>query len=228
MQQKKKFKQEQALFTVSGTNSAWGEVLHLATLLEFPKGIEIPGIDSEYFYYLISGSIKLSCLASTGNERVVMVIGAGSLFGEINHLHQSITRANRFHTLEKCSVAKFPQQLLSDDEFYIKYPLLAKNIVHSLGIKAGAFFSQLFDSGVVEVEGRVCRSLYQIWQEEGGRQTVCPNISQSDLAAMLGIHRSSLCRILQSLREQGVIGKFSKKELVVLRPDVLKHLACDT
>lgn len=221
----KKFKQEHALFTIEGINSEWSEILHLATLLEFPKDVEISTLDTNSFYYVIDGTIKLSCLAPTGNERVVMLIRSGSLFGEISHLHFSLMHTNTFYAVEHCTVAKFSKNLLEDVEFYRTYPHIAMNIVHSLGIKAGAFFSQLFDSGVVNAESQVCRALYQLWQQEGQQQVVSPNITQGEFATMLGIHRSSLCRILHSLREEGIIGKFSKKELMLLRPDALAHRA---
>lgn len=220
-----KFKQEHALFTVEGINSEWSEVLPLATQLAFSKGEEISAVDSNSFYFLIDGTIKLSCLAPTGSERVVMLIRSGSLFGEINQLHFSQLHTNIFYAVEASTVAKFSRALLEDVDFYRTYPHLAKNIVHSLGIKAGAFFSQLFDSGVVSAESQVCRALYQLWQQDGQRQVACPNITQSEFATMLGIHRSSLCRILHSLREDEVIGKFVKKEMVVLRPDVLARKA---
>ncbi|MFV0423716.1 Crp/Fnr family transcriptional regulator [Oleidesulfovibrio sp.] len=216
----------EALFAIEGANKEWMEILDRSVLSKLPKGYELTSISPSDFYLLVSGSLKVSCLAEDGHERVVMIIGAGTLFGEIAHLHLSDLHQHSLRTLEECEVARFPMSLLEDDDFYRTHPHLIKSLVHSLGLKAGAFFAQLFDSGLVEVDGRVCRWLYQLWRKQGKKRVLNPGLSQGDAAAMLGIHRSSLCRVVHSLREQGIIGKFSKKTLEIFQPEGLSDRAC--
>lgn len=211
---------DNALFAIEGSNTAWEKVLHKARRLSYPKHHEIPTSGSGDFYYLISGRLKLSCLAADGQERIVMRIGPGSLFNEVSHLHHS-PHAHSLQTLTPCEVAAFPGSLLDDEKFYREHPDLIRNLVQTLGLKAGAFFAQLFDSGLLEVRGRVCRMLYQLWEENGRKASFRPELSQGDMAAMLGVHRSSLCRELRTLREEGVIGSFSKANLEILLPEVL-------
>ncbi len=162
------------------------------------------------FFLLVRGNIRLSCLAESGQEREMMLIGADTLFGEIAHLHISAAHQFSLQVLKKCDIACFPQALLEDVEFFRKYPHLAQSLVHSIGLKAGAFFAQLFDSGLLEAEGLLCRSLFQLWKEHKERQAFCPGISQGDFATMLGIHRSSLCRVRHSLRARRSSVNFPK------------------
>lgn len=215
----------EALFTLSGVNKGWRELLGRARVISVPRHAELNFLATNEFFLLVRGSIRLSCLAESGQERVVMLIGADTLFGEIAHLHMSAAHQYSLRALEKCEIACFPQALLEDVEFYREYPHLVQSLVHSIGLKAGAFFAQLFDSGLLEVEGRVCRSLFQLWKEHAERQVFCPGISQGDFATMLGIHRSSLCRVLHSLRDRKIIGKFSKKTLEILDSQLLAKLA---
>jgi CRP-like cAMP-binding protein len=216
----------EALFSIEGVNREWAAVLDLGVCSSLPRGYELTSIDPSDFYLLVSGSLKLSCLAEDGHERVVMIIGAGTLFGEIAHLHLSALHQHSLRTLEPCEVARFPMTLLEDENFYRSHPHLIRSLVHSLGIKAGAFFAQLFDSGLVEVDGRVCRWLYQQWKQHGCRRVCSPGLSQGDAAAMLGIHRSSLCRVIRELRQAGIVGKFSRRTLEINDPQALAGRAC--
>jgi len=216
----KRLNPDNALFTIEGANTDWETVLNRAKRLHFPKHHEIPTADSDTFFYLISGWIKLSCLAADGQERIVMRFGPGSLFNEVAHLHHS-PHAHSMQTLTPCEVAAFEQSLLDDETFFAEHPELIRNLVHSLGMKTGAFFAQIFDSGLLEVRGRLCRTLHQLWEENGRAASFRPDMSQSDMAALLGVHRSSLCREIRKLRTQGVIGEFTKANLEILKPEAL-------
>ena len=48
---------------------------------------------------------------------------------------------------------------------------------------------------------------------------------QQDVAALLGIHRATLARILRQLRDKGIIGAFSCKEVVIRDARRLEELA---
>lgn len=220
-----KFRQEKALFSIEGINTPWEEVLGLASRMTFPRGHEFETRQADSFFLLIRGSIRLSCLSESGQERVVMRIGPGTLFNEVSHMHDTLLQSYSLRTMEECEVARFSKSLLGDRNFFRNHPDLACNLIQSLGIKAGAFFAQLFDSGLLEVGTRVCRSLYQLWQENGEVSSFSPRLSQGDLAITLGVHRSSLCRVIRSLRRRGILGSFTKSRLEILDPGALAELA---
>ena len=50
-------------------------------------------------------------------------------------------------------------------------------------------------------------------------------MSQSDAAAMLGLHQTTVARLIRRLREKGVIGRFTKSELQVLDVARLREMA---
>ena len=81
------------------------------------------------------------------------------------------------------------------------------NLVHSLGAKAGAFYSQITESVELDPQTQVCRYLHRLADERRTR-VVNPGVSQSELALVLGLHRSTVCRIIRTLRDRGVLGRF--------------------
>ena len=50
------------------------------------------------------------------------------------------------------------------------------------------------------------------------------NWSQSELALVLGLHRSTVCRIIRTLRDRGVLGHFTRCSLEILDREALAEL----
>ena len=50
-------------------------------------------------------------------------------------------------------------------------------------------------------------------------------MSQSYVAAMMGLHQTTVARLIRRLREEGIIGRFTKRELQVLDRERLRRLA---
>ncbi len=215
------YKQDRAVFRVRELNAPWREVIHLGERKILSRHHEIGSPEEAVFFFLNRGSIRLSCIAEDGHERVVMIMEQGVLFGEITFMHKSSVHFHSLRTLTECEIFVFPNALLNDIAFCREYPHLILNLVHSLGIKGGAFFSQIYDSNLLDTRGQICRMLSHIWREQGETTTVNPDLSQIDMANILGIHRSSVCRVIRELRNEGVIGHFSKTRLDIIHPEKL-------
>lgn len=215
------YKQALAVFRIRELNAPWREILHLGERKILPKHHELGTPEDETFFFLNKGSLHLSCISEDGQERVVMIMEEGVIFGEITFMHKSRVHFHSLRTLTECEVFIFPNTLLDDTAFCREYPHLILNLVKSLGVKGGAFFSQIYDSNLLDTRGQICRMLTHIWREQGEKTTVNPDLSQVEMATILGIHRSSVCRVIRELRDEGVIGRFSKTRLEVLAPYTL-------
>lgn len=216
-----KYKQDLAVFRIRDLNGPWREVMHLGKRTFLSKNSEVHIVEEKLFYFLNKGRIRLTGLSEAGRERVVLIMESGVILGEIPLLHKSFNHFHSLQTLTKCDLIAFPKSLLEDVDFCREYPHLILNLVKSIGIKAGAFFGQLYDSNLLDSRGMVCRMLAQIWREQGRAGNITPNLSQTEMANILGIHRSSLCRVLKQLREEGIIGRFTKSCLEVYDSDTL-------
>lgn len=50
-------------------------------------------------------------------------------------------------------------------------------------------------------------------------------MTQKEMASLLGIHRTTLLRIIHKLRRKGIIARFTQREVIILDLPQLKRLA---
>ena len=175
--------------------------------------------ETSTFSFLEKGRVRLLNLSETGKERIVLYIEPGCLFREIVLLHVSPSHPASLVALEPCEVYNFPRTLLDDAEFVRRHPALMSNLVHSLGAKAGAFYSQITESVELDPQTQVCRYLHRLADERRTR-VVNPGVSQSELALVPGVPlRSSTAKPSRSCatrareenkmnRGEGAFGEF--------------------
>ena len=204
-------------------NSVWRSILSQGEYLPLDKGrcwTECPGNDR--FAFLDKGLIRLSSLGENGSERIFLHIGAGCIFGELSCMHVAPLSTASFLAMEPCEVYLFPKSLLEDRSFTLLHPELMMNLVQSLILKAGAFFGQIEERVGLSPENLVCRYLFRLPEEGSGH--LRPRFSQSDLALALGLHRSTVCRVLHDLRERGILGEFTRTKLEILDREGLRDM----
>lgn len=64
-----------------------------------------------------------------------------------------------------------------------------------------------------------------MYLEHQRENPIVPHMSQTELGKVLGIPRSSFCRIIHSLRQEGIIGHFTRNRLEILDQDRLLALS---
>ncbi len=206
---------------MKGQNNEWRTVLPLGDCKYINKGTiwtDFPD-EEDTFSFLHRGLVRLSSLGENGIERIVLYIGEGCIFRELSSTapHNIAT----FFAMEHCEIYNFPRRILQDMDFALKHPLLMMNLVQSLMQKAGAFFSQIDEKATLSPEIIICRYLLRMTEDP---LLPRPHFSQSDLARSLGLHRSTVCRVLHSLRERNILGDFTKKSLEILDKKALEDL----
>lgn len=210
------------MFHIRELNAPWRQVAHLGTRQKVPKGyLWVDSPDNTTFSFLDRGEVRLLSLSEGGKERIVLYVHAGCLFREIVFMHDSPLHPASLTAQEPCEVINFPRALLDDPAFGREYPALMSNLVHSLGAKAGAFFSQITERVEVPPQTQVCRYLH--WLAESRREGAA-GCSQSELALVLGLHRSTVCRIVSDLRDMGILGAFTRNTLEILDAEALARL----
>ena len=88
-------------------------------------------------------------------------------------------------------------------------------------------FSNLFSVSFLIKHGtplaRVCRFLRQLSHSHNNAKAFPLDMTQLELASVLDIHRVSLFRCLQQLRELGILVRFSRHEIELSEPDQLEN-----
>ncbi|GAB1410362.1 Crp/Fnr family transcriptional regulator [Desulfovibrionales bacterium] len=211
-------------FSIRSLNLPWHEVLHLGQRQSILKGKQWNETDqNQQFSYLQHGHVQLITYSTSGSDRILLNIYSGCIFREVLHLNPSVHHPVRLVAKSDCVIVNFPMRLLRDKEFIATHPHLMSNLVQSLSIKAGAFSSQIFEEEL-RPSVLVCRHLFSLYQHGGANSMVNPNMSQSELALTLGLHRSTVSRVLKELRSADIVGRFTRCMLEVNNPAELLRL----
>lgn len=201
-------------------NKVWENVLHMGTPLSFPakKIISFSQSDSTNagIYYIRHGCVRLSHIASNGQEKVMLYMGRGMLFNEIPMLN--VGSDYLFTCMEPTETVFFPKKWITE-EFIKEHPDLFLNLLESLSKKSRNFYSQLCGVRIFDAFVNVSRILYSMYLHNKAQDYVVPRLTQQEIAAFLGIHRSSLHKALFRLKDEGIIGQYSRKRLEVYDPD---------
>ena len=93
------------------------------------------------------------------------------------------------------------------------------NLLRSMAEKSYTFFYSSMQTSGTSMR-RLCALLLQMCRQNK------PRMSQNDVANMLGLHQTTVARLIHRLRKEGVIAKFTKNELQILDMARLRELAC--
>lgn len=197
-------------------NKPWEKVLPMGTCVRFTAKAIVSSSTFKFhdsgIYYIKKGCIRLSSIGLNGQEKVMLYMGKGTLFNEIPMLQYTYDYI--FTAMEPTEAAFWPKKRLTT-EFIKEYPDLLFNLLESMSKKTQGFYSQLSKTHTIGTFANVCRVLYSmaLYNQSGGR--IVPRLTQQEFAAFLGVHRSSLHKALFRLREEGVIGHYSRNELTI-------------
>ncbi len=212
------------VFTLHNANTAWRSILSLAHVQEVPKGyVWHNSGEQSTFSLLEKGTVRLYCHSHSSRERILLQMGEGCLFREVGLLYTGQRYSIRQEALTDCIVYNFPAKLLQSDVFIKEHPELIINVISTVGAKLGAVLSLLAESLKPSPEVMVGHYLLTFAQTPP-QQRMQQGISQGELALSLGLHRSTVCKVLRELRQEGVIGKVCRQQIEVFNTEYLQNL----
>jgi CRP/FNR family cyclic AMP-dependent transcriptional regulator len=178
---------------------ATGEVLFIA------------GDPSDGCYRVEQGLLKVSIVAQTGTERILAIVGPGAIVGELGTIdglpRSASVSAVRDSTLSFISRPAFVT-------FADVHPEVYKHLVLLLTARLRDIDSVLAAGSFLPLKGRVARALLDLSEAfgkdvGGGRILINQKISQSDVAAMAGIARENVSRILNDWVRDKLVSRLS-------------------
>jgi CRP-like cAMP-binding protein len=170
----------------------------------------ISGDEGDGCYRVDDGLLKVSVVAPAG-ERILAVLGAGAMVGELSMIsgapRSASVTALRESRLSFVSRATF-------DSFARDNPELYKHVMQLLANRLIDTNMALAATTFLSLQGRVARSLLSLaagfgQDVGGGRILVRQKITQSDLAAMAGIARENVSRILKEWTRQSHVSRLA-------------------
>jgi CRP-like cAMP-binding protein len=175
--------------------------------LKADQTLFVAGDPGDGCYRLEQGLLKVSVMSPSGGERILAILGPGALVGELAIIDErprsaSVTAA-RDSELSFISRAAFEAIARDNPDVYRHIvSLLVRRLRDTNAVVAAMSFLSL--------KGRVAQALLSLAEAFGndvgqGRILVRQKVTQADLAAMAGIARENVSRILNEwMREKYV------------------------
>lgn len=173
-------------------------------------------------YIIESGRIRIFMPAEGGEELTVDLLGPGDVFGEMALLDGQPRSASAvtledavLHTLAR---EEFQRQLALS-------PALAGAVLQLLSARVRHVMEYAETLGFLDVYGRVANALLTMAERHGVREdglVINVDLTQTELATMVGATRERINKALTAFREQGLI-EFRGKKIVIRDPARLRE-----
>ena len=157
------------------------------------------GDEGDGCYRVEDGLLKASVAAPNGGERILAILGPGSVVGELSMIDGAPRSASVAALRESklCFVSR-----ADFDAFGRTTPQLYQHVMTVLAQRLRDTNDALAASSFLSVKGRVARALLSLAEAFGrdvgsGRILIRQKVTQSDLAAMAGIARENVSRVLK-------------------------------
>jgi CRP/FNR family cyclic AMP-dependent transcriptional regulator len=162
-------------------------------------------------YRVVDGLLKVTAAAPSRRERILAIVGPGALLGELSLIdgapRSASVTAIRESRLGFVAGAAF-------DAFAKANPEIFRAISAGLARHLRDNNAALVATSFLSVKGRAARALLSLADAFGedvgaGRILIHQKVSQGDLAAMAGIARENLSRILQAWMRDKLIKRLA-------------------
>jgi CRP/FNR family cyclic AMP-dependent transcriptional regulator len=179
--------------------------------LKADQTLFVAGDEGDGCYRVEEGLLKASIAAPAGGERILAVLGPGSVLGELSMIdggpRSASVTALRDSKLSFVGRAAF-------EVFGQARPDLYRHVATLLARRLRDTDEALVATNFLSVKGRVARSLLSLADAFGrdlgqGRTLIRQKVSQSDLAAMAGIARENVSRVLHDWSSRSVVSRLA-------------------
>lgn len=162
-------------------------------------------------YRIDDGLLKVAMMSRAGSERILAFLGRGGIVGELSVIdgrpRSASVVAVRDTTLSFLSRTAF-------EAFASKHPDVYKTMVTLLASRLRETDSVIAAASFLPLKGRVAVTLLDLaghfGQDVGsGRIVIRQKIGQADLAAMAGIARENVSRILNDWKRRNLVSRLS-------------------
>jgi len=169
------------------------------------------GASDDGCYRIEDGLLKVTMVSGSGAERILAFLGRGAIVGElsvIDGLPRSATVVAVRNSAMSClSRAEF-------EAFADKHPAIYKSLVVLLANRLRETDTVVAAGSFLSLKGRVARTMLELAEHFGqevgpGRIVIRQKIGQNDLAAMAGIARENVTRVLNDWQRHKVVSRLS-------------------
>jgi CRP-like cAMP-binding protein len=182
------------------------------------RGAQLPGV-----LVLSSGSVKLSLRSAEGEERVLRIVVAGESFGEPTAL---LDKPCLYDSIALCDTKLLSVSTAAIFSLVARDRRFARCMVMALAQRSYTVLAEFEAATTQRGAQRLAGYLESLRKRDGARgtPTVQLPVSKTVVAALLGMKKETLSRLLRQFTSDGVIG-MTRREIAILDPQRLSTAA---
>lgn len=202
------------------------ELMRIAAMTKMTKYahgsfVYLSGDPVSSIYFLKEGSIKITGMTEDGHEVLLDIIGPGEVFGEVAALQEE-SHTNSAQALEDSLLCEMARKDFED--LLNMYPKISLHILKRTGLRLKKIESRLIDLICKDVCTRVKETLLDLIDTRaisGFQYSGKINLTQQDIANLVGASRQETARALKYLQDRDII-ELKYRSIIVKSPDRLR------
>jgi len=169
------------------------------------------GDEGDGCYRVEEGLLKASIAAPAGGERILAILGPGSVVGELSMIDRG-PRSASVTALRDSKLSFVGRSAF--EAFGQSRPDLYRHVATLLAQRLRDTDEALVATNFLSLKGRLARALLSLAEAFGrdigqGRILIRQKVSQSDLAAMAGIARENVSRVLNDWASRSLVRRLA-------------------
>jgi len=173
-------------------------------------------------FVIIEGKVKVIGDAEPATETIFTILGPGDCFGELSLLDEE-PRSARVETLERVVAISVAREAFLD--FALGNRLVARHLFRVLARMVRRLTDTVGELTGLDVEGRLASKLLHLADEHGkvtdGAIEIQLDITQEELAEMIGAVRPSVNKLIVNWESRGIIDR--RPRITILDVDRLRR-----
>jgi CRP/FNR family cyclic AMP-dependent transcriptional regulator len=191
--------------------------------VDFPCGHTVfaEGEPGDRLFILISGKVKIGRRSPDGRENLLTIMGPSDMFGELS-IFDPGPRTSSATTITEVRAVSMDRDALR--AWIADRPEIAEQLLRALARRLRRTNNNLADVIFTDVPGRVAKQLLQLAQrfgtQEGGALRVTHDLTQEEIAQLVGASREAVNKALADFAHRGWI-RLEGKSVVIFDSDCL-------
>ncbi|CPZ76379.1 cAMP-binding protein [Mycobacteroides abscessus] len=185
--------------------------------VDFPRGHTVfaEGEPGDRLYIIITGKVKIGRRSPDGRENLLTIMGPSDMFGELS-IFDPGPRTSSATTITEVRAVSMDRDALR--AWIADRPEIAEQLLRVLARRLRRTNNNLADLIFTDVPGRVAKQLLQLAQrfgtQEGGALRVTHDLTQEEIAQLVGASRETVNKALADFAHRGWIRLEGKSVLI--------------
>jgi CRP/FNR family transcriptional regulator, cyclic AMP receptor protein len=198
--------------------------------VDFPPrhAVFAEGEPGDRLYIIISGKVKIGRRSSDGRQNILAIMGPSDMFGELSIIDPG-PRTSSATTITRVRAVSMDRDALK--AWITDRPEIAEQLLRVLARRLRRTNDDIADLIFTDVAGRVASQLLHLAQRfgtpEGGAVRVTHDLTQHEIAQLVGASRETVNKALADISQRGWI-RWNGKSVLICDPERLSRRARHT